>query len=302
MKPTITPQWSHPAAITSPYPALPYPARLSSESLTNERAVVMITGGSAGLGLAIAEVFAKAGYRIAIVGRSVERLETASQFLRESCGADVERLVADVTSESDCRRLAEQIEQTYGRLNALVNCVGTSDRGLADELTPQRVRELIDQNVTSSLLCCQAMRPLLESSQGSAVNIGSLAGKVGAKYLGGYVLAKHALSGLTQQLRLEWRDRGIHVGLVSPGPIRRNDAGDRYSARTANSSVPQEASAPGGGTKVKGLAPEKVANAVLACVRHRKPDVILPGHLRFLIVIGNAFPRLGDWLLLRFTR
>lgn len=200
----------------------------------------------------------------------------------------------------DCDRIAGLISDQFGQLDVLVNCIGASDRGLACELSADRLRELFDQNVITTLLCCQAMLPLLEASRGSVVNIGSLAGKVGARYLGGYIAVKHALAGLTQQMRLEWRDKGIHVALVSPGPIRRDDAGSRYADRTVGS-LPKSASAPGAGTKVKGLDPQRVANAVLKCAQKRRTDVILPSYLRILIVIGNAIPRLGDWLLLKFT-
>ncbi len=132
------------------------------------------------------------------------------------------------------------------------------------------------------------------------MNIGSLASKVGARYIGGYAIAKHALAGMTQQLRLELKPRGIHVGLVSPGPIRRDDAGQRYN-KSMEEGLPTQASAPGGGTRLKGLAPERVADAVLRCIESRKPDIVLPGYLRLLIATGHAFPRLGDWLLLKFT-
>ncbi|QEG02481.1 putative oxidoreductase [Stieleria maiorica] len=252
------------------------------------------------MGSVIAETFADAGYQVIIVGRSAERLDAAKQQLQSRPGRSIATLPGDVGRRSECDRIATEVERQFGRLDSLVNCVGASDRGLADELDAERLRELIDQNVTTALLCCQALRGLLERSGGSVVNIGSLAGKVGARYLGGYNVAKHALTGLTQQLRLEWRERGIHVALVSPGPIRREDAGTRYRDR-ADGSLPASASAPGGGTKVKGLAPQRVARIVLQCARRRRTDVILPGYLRLLIVLGNAFPRLGDWLLIKFT-
>lgn len=260
---------------------------------------MLITGGSAGLGLVIADTFAGAGYRVVIVGRSKARLDAAQQQLGGTPERNVMALQCDVTNREDCQQLAATVDQQCGRLDVLVNCVGVSDRGVVSDLSADRLRELIDQNVITTLLCCQAFAPMLEASGGSVVNIGSLAGKVGARYLGGYNAAKHALTGLTQQLRLEWREKGIHVALVSPGPIRRQDAGTRYAI--ANSGVPATAAAPGGGTKVKGLDPQIVADAVLRCVSKRRPDVILPGYLRLLIVLGNAFPRLGDWILIKFT-
>lgn len=265
--------------------------------------VALVTGGSAGLGLVIAAKLLGQGYQVTIVGRDVERLEKARDSLAKELQAkdsqpSVFSLRCDLTSGQDVARLLDDVTERFGRLDALVNCVGTSDRGLIENLQPERLEQLLRQNVLTALLCCQASIPLLEQSGGTIVNIGSLASKVGARYIGGYAIAKHALAGMTQQLRLELKPRGIHVALVSPGPIRRADAGERYRLEE---SLPTQASAPGGGTRLQGLAPERVADAVVRCIESRKPDIVLPGYLRLLIATGHLFPRLGDWLLLRFT-
>lgn len=266
-----------------------------------EKPVALITGGSAGLGLAIAETFAERGYCIMLTGRDDQRLAEAVQHLNRSRpAAEIEAFAADVTAAGAVAALLEQLQRRFGRLDVLVNCVGTSDRGRIDSLPTDRLDTLFRQNVTTALLCSQASLPLLAKSRGAIVNIGSLASKVGARYMGGYCIAKHALAGMTQQMRLELQGQGIHVGLVSPGPIRRADAGTRYTAR-AQDDLPGQAAAPGGGARVKGLAPEQVARAVLRCAERRSPDLVLPRHLRLLIAIGHALPRLGDWLLLKFT-
>ncbi len=254
--------------------------------------IALVTGGSAGLGFIIARTLLSAGYQVVIVGRDEARLKAACDQL----GSGASSVRCDVTKAVE---IAHAI-RSLPRLSVLVNCVGSSDRGLIEDLDPIRMQELIDQNVLSALLCSQAALPLLKESHGSIINIGSLASKVGARYIGGYSIAKHALAGMTQQLRLELKPSGVHVGLVSPGPIRRTDAGDRYR-EVVNEKLPAQASAPGGGTKVKGLDPQRVANAVLRSIEKRLPDIVLPGYLRLLISFGHAFPRLGDWLLLKFT-
>ncbi|TWU33620.1 putative 2,4-dienoyl-CoA reductase [Novipirellula aureliae] len=260
--------------------------------------VVLVTGGSAGLGRVIATTFASAGYRVAIVGRNQERLESA----RSAIGTTEQTLccAADLTIEADAVRTIRQVGDHFGRLDVLVNCVGTSDRGAIENLTSERMIDLVEQNVCTTLHCSKAALPLLEESSGVIINIGSLAAKVGTRYLGGYCIAKHALAGMTQQMRLEWLSRGVHVGLINPGPIRRDDEGSRYQSKL-DGNIPVEASRPGGGTKVKGLAADEVAAIVLDCVRRRRPDVILPRYLRLLITLGNLSPRLGDWLLLKFS-
>ncbi|WP_442507876.1 SDR family NAD(P)-dependent oxidoreductase [Novipirellula sp. SH528] len=269
-------------------------------NITDKSPVVLVTGGSGGLGLVIARTFLGAGYRVVIAGRDTTRLETAKTSLAHN--RHVATACCDVTEKQGAEHAVQTAVSQFSRLDVLVNCVGTSDRGLAENLTLERLDELIRQNVHTALLCSVAAIPQLEIREGVIINIGSLASKVGARYLGGYVTAKHALAGLTQQMRLELKPRGIHVGLVNPGPIRREDAGARYQSRVEeDKNVPAAAAKPGGGTKIKGLAPESVATAVLNCVRYRRPDMVLPRYLRLLIAVGHISPRLGDWLLLKFT-
>ena len=245
-----------------------------------------------------------------IVGRDAERLAAAITFLKRqgsispsSPSQDISQVFshrADVSDEVQVDGLMKFVDEQFGRLDVLVNTVGESDRGLIENLSVERLTSLIEQNVITSLRCSQAAIESLEKTGGVVVNIGSLASKVGARYLGGYAIAKHALAGMTSQLRLELRDRGVHVALVNPGPIRRDDAGSRYAGQI-DGSIPAAASGPGGGTRIKGVPPEVVARAVVRCIRRRSPDVVIPGYLRVLIAVGNAFPRLGDWMLLKFT-
>jgi short-subunit dehydrogenase len=259
---------------------------------SDSRPVALITGGSAGLGLVVAKTLISRGYQVVIVGRDQTRLDDACDQL----GSNATGRKCDVTNATEIASIMDELP----RLDALINCVGSSDRGLIEDLDPSRMQQLLDQNVLSTLLCSQGALPMLKESRGAIVNIGSLASKLGARYLGGYSIAKHALAGLTQQMRLELQPSGVHVGLVSPGPIRRTDAGDRYR-EVVDDKLPAQASAPGGGAKVKGLPPQRVADAVVRCIDKRLPDIVLPGRVRILVSIGHAFPRLGDWLLLKFT-
>ncbi len=263
--------------------------------------LAVVTGGSAGLGKVIAAALLARGYHVVIVGRSESRLaEARSELAADFEAAMVSTFAADLTSEEQVARLHEWLREQSERLDVLVNVAGASDRGLVEKLTRERLIELIDQNVTTALLCSRQLLPMLREARGVIVNIGSLASKVGARYLGGYAPAKHALAGLTQQLRLELRPEGVHVALVCPGPIRREDAGTRYRERVGGE-LPKQAAGAGAGTKLKGLAPDRVAGAVIRCIERRCPEVILPGYLRVLVAIGHASPRVGDWLLLKFT-
>ncbi len=262
--------------------------------------VALITGGSAGLGLAIAKHFSTSGYRVLLVGRKLELLESAKAKLSTACQSSVQAYACDVTEPAQVEELFEFVKSEFKQLDVLVNCVGESDRGLIEDLAPDRLQKLIEVNLLSALLCTQKAIHLLEESQGVVLNIGSLASKVGARFIGGYAIAKHALAGLTQQMRLELKDRGVHVGLLSPGPIQRHDAGSRYSDQI-DKELPDQAKQPGGGTRVGGLSPEYVASVAFGMVQKRQPDRVLPSYLRLLIGVGHLSPRLGDWLLMKFT-
>lgn len=272
------------------------------KTIGSQSPVAVVTGGTAGLGIEIVAALLVADFDVVIIGRGDDRLKLAQQRLEATIGSSgrrVKLVLADVSQKESVDRLFAELRADWGRLDVLVNCVGMSDRGRVEDLTGQRVSELIDANVLSALFCSQAALPMLRDSQGVVVNIGSLSAKVGARYLGGYSLAKHALAGLSQQMRLEWREHGVHVALINPGPIQRDDAGRRYAETGSN--LPDSARLPAGGAKLKGLPPEKVARAVVHAIRMRSPDVILPAHLRLFVAIGHALPRLGDWLLLKFT-
>jgi uncharacterized protein len=268
--------------------------------------VAVIVGGSSGLGIAICKVFLDSGYEVYGIGRDSAKFDNSRLKISGDSPSESSRkvrfLACDVTDMAAVRDLFAQVESTSGRLDVLVNCVGLSDRGSIESLSRDRLIQLIDANVTSALYCSQAALPMLKESLGVVVNIGSLASKVGARYLGAYPAAKHALAGLSQQMRLEWKAYGVGVVLINPGPIQREDSGTRYIEQVSSTDIPAAAAKPGGGTSIKGLPPMTVAEKVLRAAQKRTPDVMLPGYARLLVAAGHLFPSLGDWLLLKMTR
>jgi short-subunit dehydrogenase len=262
--------------------------------------VAVVTGGSAGLGYCVAQALLDQDYCVTIVGRSEQRLDDAMRNFENVPQGRIVTCVADLTDATQVQDVFRFVSSKFGRLDALVNCVGQSDRGEIRSLDVDRLKELFDQNVVSALLCCQHAITLLEKTGGVIVNVGSLAAKVSPRYLGGYAIAKHGLAALTGQLRLELKPCGIHVGLINPGPIRRSDAGSRYANQVDNK-LPPQANQPGAGARIAGLDPQQVADQVVRMIRQRKTDILMPRYLRLLIAVGHPFPRLGDWLLLKFS-
>ncbi|MCA9100484.1 MAG: SDR family oxidoreductase [Planctomycetales bacterium] len=260
--------------------------------------VVLVTGGSGGLGRSIARAFVQAGADVVITARGAEALERTADELRAE-GGRVTPIAADITRDDDVERLFATIREHCGRLDVLVNNAGLSTRSRVIDTTPDDFRGLVELNLLALVRCTRAAYPLISQQRGHIVNIGSLAGKVGSRYMGAYPASKHAVTAYTQQLRLELADEGIHVMLVCPGPIARTDGGTRYVKEAED--LPDVASKPGGGAKVRQLDPDRLAAKIVRGCERRNAELVLPPRARLLFAIGQLSARAGDWLVRRFT-
>ena len=170
----------------------------------------------------------------------------------------------------------------FGRIDVLVNNAGRSTRGRVVDTTPEQFQELLELNFLSTVRCTRAALPHLIASRGHLVNVGSLAAKTVTRYLGAYPASKFPVAAYSQQLRLELKAEGVHVLLVCPGPIAREDAGQRYAAEAAD--LPDSAKRPGGGVRIRGLDPLVVSRRILKACESRRPELILPAKAQ----IGRA--------------
>lgn len=261
--------------------------------------VALVTGGSQGLGLAIARALTQAGANVFITARNQEHLAAAAQSL-SSPNRQCDWLPADVTDASQVESLVNQVAQMHGRLDLVVNCAGKSDRGEVASLTAAKLREFLELNFLSAVSVTNAALPHLLAARGHAVFIGSLASKSASRYLGAYPASKFPLAAYAQQLRLELAPQGLHSLLVCPGPIARPDAGARYDAAAAG--LPDHARQPGGGVKLQGLDPAWLARRILLACQRREPELVVPARARLLFALTQLWPTAGDWLLTKMTR
>lgn len=260
--------------------------------------VVLVTGGSSGLGRSIAEAFAREGADIVVSARSTETLLSAAQRLREY-GTQVLAIAADVTRQDEVQSLIDQTVQQLGRLDVLVNNVGRSERAAVLDVTPEDFENLMALNFLGVVRCTRAAAPHLIRNRGHLVNIGSLSGKSASRYVGAYSVTKFALAAYTQQLRLELGPMGVHVLLVSSGPIARDDAGQRYGDQLGG--LPASAAKPGAGVRIRAVRPERLAEVVLKACRRRQPEVVYPAIARLLFAVMQLFPRAADWIVRKWT-
>ncbi len=261
----------------------------------------LITGGSSGLGLALVRQLAKAGVpAISIVARDAAKLNDAKSKLEaEFAKVAFLSITADVTKDDEAPRAHRQHMERFGQLDLLANVVGQSTRGEAVATTAAMYREAMEVNFLSAVNMVHACGADLVQNRGHIVNIGSLASKAAGQFLGAYPPSKAALALYSQQLRMELEPKGVHTLLVCPGPLKRDDAGRRYDAQTAN--LPEAAKQPGGGVKLKGIDCDRLAAMILSACERRHPELVVPWKARLLFAVSQMFPALGDWLLRRMT-
>jgi NAD(P)-dependent dehydrogenase (short-subunit alcohol dehydrogenase family) len=264
--------------------------------------VVIVTGGSSGLGRAIAAAFGARGAKVVIAARGADALQqTAAELSRQRC--DVTAIVTDITRQDSVDSLVAQTIAKFGRIDVLVNNAGRSSRRAVLDTTPEDFAALVELNLLGLVRMTRAAAPHLLAAKGHLVNVGSLAGKSAARFMGAYPASKFAVSAYSQQLRLELEPEGLHVLLVCPGPIARDEprAADSERAREDAGEIPESARKPGAGAKVKLLRPEALAEKIVRACESRHPELVLPGKARLLFAISALSPRWGDWLVRKMS-
>jgi len=194
-----------------------------------QNAVALITGGSAGIGKAIAQALAAAGARVAITGRDQSRLTETARAL------GVHAIRADVANENDVARTYQEVLQKFGDLDILVNNAGFGIfKGLVD-FDRASFDAVFATNVTGAMLMGrEAARHFVKRQRGNIVNIGSTAGLRGAANGSAYYASKFALRGMTECWRAELRRHNIRVFLVNPSEVLTDFAATAGLSREKN--------------------------------------------------------------------
>lgn len=186
------------------------------DSLVADPPVVLITGGSSGIGLACARLLVEQGWTVVVADADAAGVEAAAAELGPAHTA----VVVDVTDEAQVRRLVEQTVEAHERLDAAVNSAGIlGPRVELAETTLDDWRRVQQVNSDGLFLSLRAeIRAMLALEEpGSIVNVASIMGAVGAPLAGAYVASKHAVVGLTRATAWEYGERGIRVNAVGPG-------------------------------------------------------------------------------------
>jgi NAD(P)-dependent dehydrogenase (short-subunit alcohol dehydrogenase family) len=179
-----------------------------------ENKVALVTGGSAGLGLAIAQRFGREGSHVYITGRREAALEAA----RASIDGHVTAVVADATASDDLDEVVEKIRRESGHLDVIVANAGSIERKNLGDVTEEHFDQTFDLNARGTLFTVQKALPLLRTG-GSIILMGSITAFKGHPGAGTYSAAKAAVRSYARTWAAEFGDRGLRVNVLSPGPI-----------------------------------------------------------------------------------
>jgi NAD(P)-dependent dehydrogenase (short-subunit alcohol dehydrogenase family) len=171
----------------------------------------LVTGGSSGIGLAIARMLREEGFALTLVSRTQAKIEAAARDL------DAFAIAADVSHEDDCRRAVDEHRERHGRLDVLVNSAGIGIAGPVDKLATKHVDLQLDVNLRGTILMTAAALPLLREAHGLVLNLASIAGTIPTPELPVYGATKAAVIQFTRSINRAEEAHGVRATALSPG-------------------------------------------------------------------------------------
>ena len=250
---------------------------------------VLITGGSSGIGLALAHSFGARGATLVLNARNADRLIKAVAEL-QTAGYPVHAFPGDVSKQADCEALAAFAMQQTGRIDVLINNAGMSMRALFAKVDMAVIEQLMGINFFGAVYATKACLPAVLANKGSIVMISSIAGLRGLPGRTGYCASKAALNSFAETLRTELLRTGVHVLLACPGFTSSNI---RNVALSADGSPQGESPLDEGAI----MPASEVAEAIVKAVQRRRRDLILTREGKLTATLSKFFPAWLDELV-----
>jgi NAD(P)-dependent dehydrogenase (short-subunit alcohol dehydrogenase family) len=226
--------------------------------------IAVITGGTQGLGAAVARLFAQAGAAgLAIVGRGVEKGQLVADEISTRFGIDVKMISADLANIDDVQKIMAEVDAEFGKVDILVNAAGLTDRGTILNTTPELFDQMFAVNARAPFFLMQGAAKIMirEGIEGRIINIGSMSEHAGQPFLCPYSASKGALATLTRNVAFSLMRNKIHVNQLSIGWMNSDHERKLIESETGDPNFIDRAAAEKPFGRI--LDPNEVAKAVL---------------------------------------
>ncbi len=252
--------------------------------------VVAVTGGTDGIGKALVDLLLADGAKVSTCARNHDKLY---KLQSEYPSAPLLTIVADVSSENDCRRFIESTIKVYGGIDILINNAGISMRGLFKETSVEVLQKLMDVNFFGTVYCTKFALPSLIERHGTIVGVSSPAGYRGLPGRSGYSASKFALQGWLEAIRTELMDDEVHVMWVCPG----------FTTSNIRNAALDKSGQPQGDTPLdegKLMSADECARHILKAIKNKKRTLVLTFTGKEAVFMNKFFPALTDKLVKKF--
>lgn len=252
--------------------------------------IIVITGGTDGIGKALVEEFLNLGATVATCSRTEGKLSELEMKFSEK---PLFTMVADVSKEEDCKNFIEKTLEKYQKIDVLINNAGISMRALFKDTELSTLRKVMDINFWGTVYCTKfALNSIIEN-KGTIVGVSSVAGYRGLPGRSGYSASKFAVNGWLEAIRTELLETGVNVMWVCPGFTQsniRNVALDKDAQPQGESPLKEE----------KLMTAEECAHHIIKSIRKRKRTLVLTFTGKETVYMNKFFPSLTDKLTRRF--
>jgi len=252
--------------------------------------VVIVTGGTDGIGKALVDELLQSGAKVATCGRDHDKLYRLQSLYPSS---PLHTMVADVSSENDCRRFIETTLKIFGGIDILINNAGVSMRALLKDSTTEVTRKVMDINFFGAVYCTKYALNSIVERKGTIVGVSSIAGYRGLPGRNAYSASKFALRGWLEAIKTELLYDGVHVMWVCPGFTSSNirvAALDKDGQ--SHGETPMDES--------KMMSAEECAHHILRAIQKKKRTLVLTFTGKQTVFLNKFFPKLADKLTYRF--
>ncbi|TRZ78549.1 MAG: SDR family oxidoreductase [Chitinophagaceae bacterium] len=252
--------------------------------------IVVITGGSDGIGKALVAQFLALGAKVATCGRNENKL---SLLVSEFPSSNLYTAQVDVSKQDQSEAFIKQVVDNWGRIDVLINNAGISMRALVSEVSVQTLQNVMDINFWGTVYCTKAALPSIQQNKGVIVGVSSIAGYRGLPGRSGYSASKFALNGWLEALKTELYASGTHVMWVCPGFTTSN---------IRNAALDKNAKAQGESPMDEGamMSSEECATHIIHAIEKRSRSLVLTFTGKRTVFMNKYFPAWADKLVHQF--